>query len=196
MNRLFDIFFSGLGLVISTPFFIVVSVLIKADSPGPVFFLQERVGKNGKPFRLVKFRSMRINGQPGEALLTVGEDVRITRIGRFLRKYKLDELPQLYNVLVGDMSMVGPRPEVKKYVDYYTEEQRTVLSVRPGITDMASIAYKNENEILKLQPNPEQYYIEHIMPEKIRLNQIFLSNPGPASYFRIIFLTVKSVFMS
>ncbi len=196
MNRLFDIFFSVLGLVISTPFFIVVSVLIKADSPGPVFFLQERVGKGGKSFRLVKFRSMRRNGQTGESLLTVGEDARITRIGRFLRKYKLDELPQLYNVLVGDMSMVGPRPEVKKYVDCYTEEQRRVLSVRPGITDMASIAYKNENEILKLQADPERYYIEHIMPEKIRLNQIFLSNPGPANYFRIIFLTVKSVFMS
>lgn len=127
-------------------------------------------------------------------LLTVGKDMRITAVGRYLRRYKLDELPQLVNVLLGEMSIVGPRPEVKQYVDLYNDEQRLVLAVRPGITDYASIKYKNEDELLLLQPDPERYYVEHIMPEKIRLNKIFITSPNAYNYFRVILLTLREIF--
>lgn len=150
MIRFFDIFFSALGLLVLSPVFLVIYLLIRLESKGPGFYIQERIGKDGKPFGLYKFRSMRI-GSDNQGLITIGShDSRITRIGYFIRKYKFDELPQLLNVLKGDMSLVGPRPEVRKYVEMYTEEQRKVLSVKPGITDYASIEYVNENEILAM----------------------------------------------
>ena len=193
MIRLFDIFFSALGLIILFPFFIVFYLLIRIESKGGAFYIQERIGKNGKPFGLYKFRSMRI-GSDAEGLLTVGErDNRITRIGYVLRKTKIDELPQLLNVLKGDMSLVGPRPEVRKYTDMYTEEQRKVLCVRPGITDYASIEYVNENELLSKADDPERMYIEKVMPDKIKLNMNYLEHYTVGEYFKIIFLTFKSL---
>ena len=193
MIRLFDIFFSALGLIILFPFFIVFYLLIRIDSKGGAFYIQERIGKNGKPFGLYKFRSMRV-GSDAEGLLTVGErDNRITRIGYVLRKTKIDELPQLLNVLKGDMSLVGPRPEVRKYTDMYTEEQRKVLCVRPGITDYASIEYVNENELLSKADDPERMYIEKVMPDKIKLNMKYLEHYTVGEYFKIIFLTFKSL---
>jgi lipopolysaccharide/colanic/teichoic acid biosynthesis glycosyltransferase len=193
MIRLFDIFFSALGLIILLPFFIVFYLLIRIESKGGAFYIQERIGKNGKPFGLYKFRSMRV-GSDAEGLLTVGErDNRITRIGYVLRKTKIDELPQLLNVLKGDMSLVGPRPEVRKYTDMYTEEQRKVLCVRPGITDYASIEYVNENELLSKADDPERMYIEKVMPDKIKLNMKYLEHYTVGEYFKIIFLTFKSL---
>lgn len=193
MIRMFDIFFSTLGLIILFPFFIVFYLLIRIESKGGAFYIQERIGKNGKPFGLYKFRSMRI-GSDAEGLLTVGErDNRITRIGYVLRKTKIDELPQLLNVLKGDMSLVGPRPEVRKYTDMYTEEQRKVLCVRPGITDYASIEYVNENELLSKADDPERMYIEKVMPDKIKLNMKYLEHYTVGEYFKIIFLTFKSL---
>lgn len=193
MIRLFDIFFSALGLIILFPFFVVFYLLIRIESKGGAFYIQERIGKNGKPFGLYKFRTMRV-GSDTEGLLTVGErDSRITRIGYILRKTKIDELPQLLNVLKGEMSLVGPRPEVRKYTDLYTEEQRKVLSIRPGITDYASIEYVNENELLSKADDPERMYIEEVMPDKIKLNMKYLKHYTVGEYFRIIFLTFKSL---
>lgn len=163
------------------------------ESKGGGFYVQERIGKCGKLFGMYKFRSMR-TGTDTQGLLTVGErDARITRVGHFLRKYKIDELPQLLNVLKGDMSLVGPRPEVRKYVDLYTTEQRRVLDVRPGITDYASIEYVNENELLGNAENPDQVYIEIVMPAKIQLNMKYIEHPTVGEYFKIIFLTIKSL---
>ena len=193
MIRLFDILFSLLGLLFLSPLFVVIYLLIIAESKGGAFYIQERIGKNGKPFGLYKFRSMRV-GSDAEGLLTVGErDNRITRIGYVLRKTKIDELPQLLNVLKGDMSLVGPRPEVRKYTDMYTDEQRKVLCVRPGITDYASIEYVNENELLSKADDPERMYIEKVMPDKIKLNMKYLEHYTVGEYFKIIFLTFKSL---
>ncbi len=196
MTRLLDIIFSLLGVIILSPFFIILSLWVKLDSKGPVFYRQKRVGRGGEEFSLLKFRSMHVDADKKGLLTVGGRDPRITRSGYILRKFKLDELPQLFNVLAGDMSVVGPRPEVKKYVDLYNDEQRKVLSVRPGITDMASIEFSNENEILEKQVDPEQYYIDHIMPEKIRLNQQYIQSPTVGNYFRIILLTAKKIFTS
>ena len=169
MKRLFDILLSGLGLLIISPLFLIVAIWIKLDSPGPIFYRQVRVGRYNKDFRIFKFRSMRIGSDKGSLVTIGGRDPRITRSGYFIRKFKIDELPQLINVLVGDMSLVGPRPEVRHYVNYWTEEQMHVLDVRPGITDPASIKFRNENELLAQAEDPEKYYIEVIMQEKIRL---------------------------
>lgn len=189
MKRLFDILASGLGLLILSPVFVVLAIWIKCDSKGPVFYRQVRVGKNGVDFRIFKFRSMR-QGADKSGLITVGgRDPRVTRSGYYIRKYKLDELAQLVNVFVGDMSLVGPRPEVRKYVDMYTDEQRKVLSVRPGITDYASIEYMDENVLLEKSADPDKTYIEEIMPAKIELNMQYIDNPTLAEYFKIIFLT-------
>lgn len=196
MTRLLDIIFSLLGVIILSPFFILLSLWVKLDSKGPVFYRQKRIGRGGEEFSLLKFRSMHVDADKKGLLTVGGRDPRITRSGYILRKFKLDELPQLFNVLAGDMSVVGPRPEVKKYVDLYNDEQRKVLSVRPGITDMASIEFSNENEILEKQADPEQYYIDHIMPEKIRLNQQYIQSPTVGNYFRIILLTAKKIFTS
>lgn len=193
MTRFFDILFSFLGLIALSPLFIVLYVLIRLESKGGGFYSQERVGRNGVPFRLYKFRSMRV-GSDRKGLITVGErDNRITRTGLFIRKYKLDELPQLWNVLKGDMSLVGPRPEVEKYTRLYTPEQRRVLSVRPGVTDWASIEYVDENRILGAAADPDRAYVEEIMPAKIALNMRYISHPTFGEYFRIIFATFSGI---
>lgn len=193
MTRLLDILFSFAGLVVLSPLLLVVYILIRMESPGGGFYRQQRVGKDGKMFGLLKFRSMR-TGSDKQGLITVGgHDSRITRMGYFIRRYKIDELPQLLNVLKGDMSLVGPRPEVKKYVDMYTAEQRRVLSVKPGITDYASIEYADENEILGRAADPDKAYVEQIMPDKIRLNMRYIENHNLREYFKIIFLTIKKI---
>ena len=193
MIRFFDFILSLVGLVILAPLFIVLSVWIKIDSKGPVFYKQIRVGQNSKDFGLFKFRSMVVDADKKGLITVGGKDPRITRSGYFIRKYKLDELPQLINVLVGDMSLVGPRPEVRKYVDLYTDEQQKVLSVKPGITDYASIEYMDENEILGKSTDPEKTYIEEIMPEKIKYNMKYIKNRSLIEYFKIIFLTVLKI---
>lgn len=190
MIRLLDIIFSFFGLVILFPFLILIAVWVKLDSKGPVFYRQVRVGRFGKDFRLFKFRSMRVNADKAGLLTVGGRDPRVTTAGYYLRKFKLDELPQLLNVLFGDMSLVGPRPEVRKYVELYSAEQKKVLDVRPGITDIASIEYKKENELLAQSPDPEFTYIHEVMPEKLRLNQIFINDPSAWNYIKIIWRTV------
>lgn len=193
MIRFFDLIFSIMGLVILSPLFIVLYLLIRIESKGGGFYSQERIGKNGKPFKLYKFRSMRI-GSDKKGLITIGEkDNRITKTGFILRKYKLDELPQLWNVFIGDMSLVGPRPEVKKYTDLYTEEQKQVLHVRPGITDWASIKYVDENKILGESKTPDEAYVNLIMPNKIKLNMVYIQNQTLGEYFKIIFTTFKVI---
>ena len=192
-KRIFDILFSLLALLLLSPLFLLFALFIKLESKGPVFYYSLRAGSGYKIFKFYKFRSMYVDADK-RGLLTIGKDTRITSSGYYLRKYKLDELPQLFNVLTGSMSIVGPRPEVKKYVDLYTDEQKKILNVRPGITDLASIKYKNENDLLHTQSDPEQYYIAHIMPEKIRFNNIFIKSPTPANYFKIIFMTIGHVF--
>ena len=189
MIRLFDIIFSGLGLVILSPLFLVIYILIRCESKGGGFYAQERIGLDGEPFKLYKFRSMRQDADKGSLITVGGHDPRITRVGYFIRKYKLDELPQLWNVFVGDMSLVGPRPEVERYVRLYTPEQRKVLSVRPGITDWASIEYVDENVILGQAENPDKAYVEQIMPDKIRYNMKWIEARGVVEYFKIIFMT-------
>lgn len=193
MIRFFDFILSLVGLVVLAPIFIVLSIWIKIDSKGPVFYKQVRVGQNGIDFGLFKFRSMVVDADKKGLITVGGRDPRITRSGYFIRRYKLDELPQLINVLVGDMSLVGPRPEVRKYVDLYTDEQQKVLSVKPGITDYASIEYMDENEILGKSSDPEKTYIEEIMPEKIKYNMKYIQNKNVAEYFKIIFLTLLKI---
>ena len=169
MKRAFDIIASGLGLIVLSPLFLVLAIWIKLDSKGPVFYRQVRVGYKNKDFRIFKFRSMRVGSDKGSLVTIGGHDPRVSRSGYFIRKFKFDELPQLINVFVGDMSLVGPRPEVRHYVDYWTPEQMHVLDVRPGITDPASIKFRNENELMEKAEDPEKYYIEVIMQEKIKL---------------------------
>lgn len=169
MKRLFDIVASGLGLIVLSPLFLILAIWIKLDSEGPVFYRQVRVGYKNKDFRIFKFRSMRVGADKGSLVTIGGRDPRVTKSGYWIRKFKLDELPQLINVFIGDMSLVGPRPEVRHYVDYWTPEQMHVLDVRPGITDPASIKFRNENELMEQADDPEKYYIEVIMQEKIKL---------------------------
>ena len=193
MIRFCDIVLSCLGLLLLSPLFVVVAVWIVIDNPGPVFYRQQRVGKDGKDFGLLKFRSMRIGADKG-SLITIGEhDSRIPRAGYYIRKYKLDELPQLWNVLTGDMSLVGPRPEVRRYVDMYTDEQRQVLTVRPGITDYASIEYIDENRLLAQAEDPDRTYIEEILPAKIALNMRYIKHQTLGEYMKIIFLTLAKI---
>ena len=189
MKRLFDIVMSGLGLLILSPLFLILAIWIKSDSKGPVFFRQSRVGKGNKDFRIFKFRSMRVGSDKGSQVTIGGHDPRITRSGYFIRKFKLDELPQLINVFIGDMSLVGPRPEVRHYVDYWTPEQMHVLDVRPGITDPASIKFRNENELLEKAEDPERYYIDVIMQEKLKLYLEYVKNH---SFFGDLGLIFKS----
>lgn len=189
MKRLFDIVASGCGLIILSPLFVILAIWIKLDSTGPVFYRQVRVGRHNKDFKIFKFRSMRV-GADKQGLITIGgRDSRVTRSGYFIRKYKLDEFPQLINVFVGDMSLVGPRPEVRKYVDMYTEEQMRVLDVRPGITDLASIRYRNENELLEKAENPDQYYIDVIMQDKLAINLEYVANHSFWYDIKLIFKT-------
>lgn len=193
MKRIFDIIASGCGLIVLSPIFIVIAIWVKLDSKGPVFYRQIRVGKDNKDFKLFKFRSMKI-GADREGLITVGgRDPRVTRSGYYIRKYKLDELPQLINVFIGDMSVVGPRPEVRKYVDLYAPEQMRVLSVRPGITDLASIRYRNENELLETVDDPEIYYREVIMQDKLKINLEYVDNHSFWGDIKLIFATLYAV---
>lgn len=193
MKRVFDVMASGLGLLLLSPLFLIIAIWVKADSPGPVFYRQTRVGRGNRDFRLFKFRSMRV-GSDKKGLITVGgRDPRVTRSGYYIRKYKLDELPQLINVFTGDMSLVGPRPEVRKYVDLYTPEQLHVLDVRPGITDLASIRYRNENELLEQAADPEQYYREVVMQDKLRINSEYIADRSFFKDIKIIFLTFWAI---
>lgn len=194
MIRLIDFIASLFGLIFLLPVFLLIAIWIKLDdSKGPVFFRQKRVGKDGIDFGLYKFRSMYVDSDRHGLITVGGRDPRITRSGFYIRKYKLDELPQLINVLKGDMSMVGPRPEVRKYVDLYTDEQRRVLHVRPGITDYASIEYLDENTLLAQSADPDKTYIEEIMPAKIELNMKFINNPSLSDYLKIIFKTITAI---
>ena len=189
MKRLFDIFASGLGLLFLSPLFLVLAIWIKLDSPGPVFYRQVRVGRHNKDFRIYKFRSMKV-GADKQGLITVGgHDPRITRSGYFIRKYKLDEFPQLINVFIGDMSLVGPRPEVRKYVDMYTPEQMHVLDVRPGVTSLASIRYRNENELLDKAEDPDQFYIDVVMQDKLAIDLEYVQNASFWYDIKLIFRT-------
>ena len=193
MIRFCDIVFSFFGLLLLSPLFLIVALWIVIDNPGPVFYRQQRVGKDGRDFGLLKFRSMRM-GADKMSLITIGDrDPRVTRAGYYIRKYKLDELPQLWNVLIGDMSLVGPRPEVRKYVDIYTDQQGLVLAVRPGITDYASIEYIDENRLLAQSSDPDKTYIEEIMPAKIALNMRYINHQTLSEYFKIIFLTFAKI---
>ena len=193
MKRIFDIVFSLIGIIILLPFYLVISILILLSGKGGVLYNQERVGRNSVIFKVFKFRTMRPDSFSKGALTVGSRDPRITEVGYYLRKYKLDELPQLFNVLFGDMSFVGPRPEVKKYTDLYNEEQRKVLSVRPGITDYASIKFRNENDLLAASDEPEQLYIDEIMPEKLALNMKYIQDNTIFKDIKIIFDTFYTI---
>ena len=193
MKRLFDIIISGIGLVVLFPLLFLIALAIKLESKGPIFFRQVRVGKNNTDFRIYKFRTMHV-GSDGKGLLTLGDkDTRVTRIGYYLRKYKLDELPQLINVFNGTMSLVGPRPEVRKYVEHYSKSDLEIFGVRPGITDYASITFRNEAEILKNSDDPERLYINEIMPQKLELNKKYIANNSLAIDIKIILRTFLSI---
>ncbi len=193
MKRIFDILFSIVGILILSPLFILIGIFVILDSRGGMLFRQERIGKNGCEFKVLKFRTMH-PGSAGKGALTIGKkDPRVTSVGYYLRNYKLDELPQLFNVLMGDMSFVGPRPEVEKYTRLYTEEhKKKVLSVRPGITDFASIKFRNESEILAQSQDPEETYIKEIMPEKLRLNMKYIDN---SNIFKDIFIIINTFYV-
>lgn len=193
LKRVFDIFFSFIGLIILLIPFVIISIVIVIDSRGGIFYKQKRVGKNDTDFYLLKFRSMRIDADKGGLLTVGGRDNRITKAGYFIRKYKIDELPQLLNVLGGQMSLVGPRPEVRKYVDMYNALQKKVLSVKPGITDFASIEYSNENEILGKASDPEAVYINEIMPAKLLLNMKYIEQKSTITDLKIIFRTIGKI---
>jgi len=194
MIRFFDILISISCLILLFPLLLLIALLIKFSSKGPVIFAQQRVGKNNIDFTLYKFRTMYMLTSDRSSLTIGNKDKRITRIGYFLRKYKIDELPQLYNVLKNEMSIVGPRPELRKYVDIYTDEQKNILLAKPGITDNASIFFRNENELLAIQDDPESFYIAEILPVKIQLNKQYASKRTIRKYFVIIFNTLLSVF--
>ena len=193
MKRTFDIISSLVTLTIGLPFFILIASLIVIDSKGGIFFIQQRVGKDNKDFELFKFRTMRSNSEKAGQITVGGKDPRITKIGYLLRKFKLDEFPQLLNVIKGDMSIIGPRPEVRRYVDMYSKEQLKVLSVRPGLSDFASIEYINENELLGKSDNPEKTYIEEIMPVKLQLNLKYIEQKSFGTDIKLIFKTIRKI---
>jgi lipopolysaccharide/colanic/teichoic acid biosynthesis glycosyltransferase len=192
-KRLFDVVASFIGLLILLPVLLGISLWVLFDSRGGIFYWQVRVGRGGIDFKLWKFRTMHPDADKRGLLTVGGRDPRITRAGYYLRKYKLDELPQLLNVLTGDMSLVGPRPEVRKYVSLYTPEQLRVLDVRPGITDYASIEYADENELLAKAADPERTYVEEVMPAKLKLNAKYIAEKGVMKDVRIIWLTVRKI---
>lgn len=190
IKRIFDLTLSVLGLLILLPVLMLTASLIKCSSPGPVLFKQERIGLNGQPFQIIKLRTMVVDAEKLGRQITVYDDPRITKVGKYLRKFKIDELPQLYNILKGEMSLVGPRPEVKKYVEMYSEQQLAVLSVKPGITDYASIEFRNEDELLALSDNPEQVYIEIIMPYKLKLGLKYIKDMSLITDLKILLFTL------
>ena len=193
MKRVFDVGCCVVGLIVLAPFLLLIALLIRTDSKGPILYVQERIGLNGRPFYIFKFRTMVMDADKKGLLTVGGKDPRVTRIGYSLRRYKLDELPQLFNVLKGDMSLVGPRPEVKKYVDLYSSSQREVLTVKPGITDYASIVFVDENDILAKSADPEQAYIQEIMPAKLALNRKYIDEKGLLTDLRIIVKTLLRI---
>ena len=193
-KRIFDVIMAIFGLLVLSPIFLIIAIAIKLDSKGPVFFKQIRVGLEGKEFKIFKFRTMITDAEKQGMQITVGKDSRITKVGSFIRKCKIDEIPQLINVLIGDMSFVGPRPEVPKYVAMYSESDREILKVRPGITDLASIEYRNENDILGKSKNPEKTYIEEVIPAKITLNKKYISNCSIFFDVKLIFKTIFLIF--
>ena len=190
LKRLFDLFWASVGLLFLWPVFLLVAVLIKLEDRGPVFFRQQRIGQGGRLFRMWKFRTMIVDAEQLGRSITVGQDPRITEVGRWLRRFKLDELPQLLNVWIGNMSLVGPRPEVAKYVDLYSQEQRRVLELKPGITDLASVKYRRESELLAESHDPDQTYVQEIMPEKIRINLEYAAKATVWGDFRVVMLTL------
>ncbi len=194
VKRLFDVLASTVMLVLLSPLLLVLSLAVNFSSKGPVFYMQERIGKNEKLFRIFKFRTMFLDADKKGLLTVGGRDPRVTPVGYFLRKYKLDELPQLFNVMLGEMSLVGPRPEVKRYVEMYSVEQKKVLEVNPGITDYASIEYANENELLGKADDPEKMYVEEIMPAKLKLNLKYLREQSFLVDLKIIFKTAMKIF--
>ena len=193
VKRLFDVLASGIGLLFLCPLFLLLAIWIKLDSKGPIFYRQVRVGRYNRDFRIFKFRSMRVGSDKGSLVTIGGHDPRITKSGYIIRKFKLDELPQLINVFIGDMSLVGPRPEVRHYVDYWTPEQMHVLDVRPGITDPASIKFRNENELMEKAEDPEKYYIEVIMQEKLKLYLEYVDNHSFWGDIQLIFQTFVAI---
>jgi lipopolysaccharide/colanic/teichoic acid biosynthesis glycosyltransferase len=193
-KRLLDLVVSAVGLVILAPFFLFFAAAIKLDSHGPVFYLQERVGKGGALFRLFKFRTMRVGADKATAITVGQRDPRITSVGFFLRRFKLDELPQLINVLKGEMSLVGPRPELKRFVDLYQGDQRKVIEVTPGITDYASLEFRNENELLDGKPDPIDFYVKEILPKKLELNLKYIREQSTWTDVKVIVLTIVHIF--
>ena len=189
LKRTFDFIASGCGLIVLSPLLLLIAIWIKCDSKGPVFYRQVRVGRHNKDFRIFKFRSMRVGADKGSLVTIGGRDPRVTRSGYFIRKFKLDELPQLINVFIGDMSLGGPRPEVRHYVNYWTPEQMHVRYVRPGITDPASIKFRNENELMEQTADPEDYYINVIMQDKIKLYLEYVENASFWYDIKLIFKT-------
>jgi lipopolysaccharide/colanic/teichoic acid biosynthesis glycosyltransferase len=189
-KRAFDLFWSILGLTVLSPLLALIAILVKVEDGGPIFFRQVRIGLGGRPFRIWKFRTMVVDAERQGRSITVGQDSRITPIGRRLRDTKLDEIPQLVNVLVGEMSLVGPRPEVPRYVEIYTEAQRAILALRPGITDLASIKYRSESDLLARAVNPEETYVNLLLPDKIRINLAYASRAGLWSDFLVILATL------
>lgn len=190
MKRCLDIFLAALGLLVLSPVFVLAAILVKWTSPGPVFFRQERVGKDFEPFEIMKFRTMSVDAPLRGGQLTAGRDPRITRVGGFLRATKIDELPQLINVLRGEMSFVGPRPEVPRYVDHFREDYEELLSVRPGITDLASLKYRHESELLGQAIDPEDLYLQSILPDKIALGKQYLRHRSLSLDLKLICKTV------
>ena len=193
MKRFFDLFFTIPGLLLLLPLFAMVAVLVKLDSPGPVFFRQVRVGQHSREFRIFKFRTMRVDAERVGPLVSTGDDPRITRSGFFLRKYKLDELPQLINVLSGEMSLVGPRPEVPKYVKAFASDYLEILKVKPGITDYASIEFRDENELLRGEEDPENKYLQEILPAKIKLYRKYLATKGIMTDLSLLYRTLVKI---
>lgn len=194
MKRIFDILASGVGLLCLSPLFVFIGLWIKIDSKGPIFYRQIRVGKDNKDFKLFKFRSMKPDSDTGRLITVGGHDPRVTKSGYFIRKFKIDELPQLINVFKGDMSLVGPRPEVRRYVNYYTPDQMKLLSVKPGITSLASIRYKNENEILAKSDDPDKTYVEKVLPDKLKIDSEYIENKSFIYDLKLIFQTIKEIF--
>jgi lipopolysaccharide/colanic/teichoic acid biosynthesis glycosyltransferase len=192
-KRLFDVSCAVLGLLLLLPAFLVSAVLIKLDSEGPVFFRQERVGRGFRRFRIYKLRTMAVGAPNAGPLITVGHDPRITRVGRFLRHSKLDELPQLLNVLAGEMSIVGPRPEVPRYVEYFREDYAEVLRVRPGITDPASVRFRDEAALLGASPDPELLYRSHVLPEKLRIGKTYVREASLRTDLLVVFRTLAAL---
>lgn len=193
LKRCFDVVFSIIGLIILAPLLLLIAISIKLDSKGPILFIQGRVGKNNIDFNIYKFRTMRMQADT-KGLLTLGNhDTRITKVGYFLRRYKIDEFPQLINILIGDMSFVGPRPELRYYVNFYTEDDMSIFVARPGITGLASLKYRNEVELLKAAENPEEFFIKTIIPDKLKYNKAYIKNRSFFFDLKLIAMTVLKV---